>query len=503
MNTKVASLSSLITEKVKARISASHLASSIARVAVMSVVFLAMGTGGTNTARADDPSIPFERYKLKNGLEVILHQDNRVPLVAVSIWYHVGSGDEKPGKSGYAHLFEHMLFQGSEHVGEDRHFSILRNIGASQVNGTTNNDRTNYFEVVPSNQLETVLWMESDRLGFFLPMLTKKSLDNQIEVVRNERRQRYDNVPYGKTRFAINEVLYPEGHPFRYLVIGLHQDLEAASLDDIKTFYKEWYVPSNATLAIGGDFETEEAKALIQKWFGGLPTASPPSAKAKAARKAQLDKLIEESKKGASKRIEIKDEFASLRRLDYLWHSPSFFTPGDAELDIVAGALGREGTGRLYKRLVLGAKLAKSVSVSQISKELSSVFQISVMVKPGAKIAKIEKILEQEIEKIRSKPVTKEEFERVVVGQEASFIWSLEPVLARVETLQSYNHFVGNPDYITEDLDRLRKANLENITKVAAEVLAPAARFTVLTSPGKSPGKPPEKPKRASKKGDK
>src|SRR5438105_1851136 len=188
----------------------------------------------TATASAEDPKIAFEKYKLPNGLEVILAPDNSVPIVSVNVWYHVGSGDEVPGKSGFAHLFEHMMFQGSKNTGPDAHFKILRQIGAGNVNGTTNTDRTNYFEVVPSHQIETALWLESDRMGHLLDILDSKEMANQIDVVRNERRQNYDNVPYRKATFKTYEALFPEGHPYRYLTIGRHEDLERASVDDVK-----------------------------------------------------------------------------------------------------------------------------------------------------------------------------------------------------------------------------------------------------------------------------
>ena len=225
----------------------------------------------------DIPKIAFERYHLDNGLEIILHQDNRVPLVAVNVWYHVASGDETPGKSGFAHLFEHMLFQGSKHVGTDMHFEILKGIGATQVNGTTSSDRTNYYEVVPSNYLETALWLESDRMGYMLPLLTQESLDNQIEVVRNERRQRYDNFPYGRNMLTASSLLYPKDHPYRYMTIGRHEDLVNASLEDVVAFYRRWYVPANATLVLAGDFENARAKQLIEKWFGTFPKTDKPS----------------------------------------------------------------------------------------------------------------------------------------------------------------------------------------------------------------------------------
>ncbi len=424
-------------------------------------------------SHAEDPRLAFERYTLDNGLEVILHQDNSVPLVAVNVWYHVASGDETPGKSGFAHLFEHMLFQGSKNVGEDKHFDLLKNIGASGINGTTNTDRTNYFEVVPSHQLETALWIESDRMGYLLPLLNQKSLNNQIEVVRNERRQNYDNVPYGKTRFALSAGLYPEGHPYRYLTIGKHEDLESATLDDVIGFYKEWYMPANATLCLAGDFDTAEAKALVNKWFGSFPKTTKPAHKKPAMPDIQVP------------RQEITDDFAKLRRIEWAWHTPGNFAPGDAELDIVASALADTGTGRLYKILVHEKQLAQSVSAYQSSQGASSYFSLAVTARTGADMAEIEKIVDAEMEKIRTEAVTEREFARVVTGKEASFVWSLEDLLARANLLQSYNHYVGNPDYITADLDRYRNTTPEKTRDVAAKYLVADRKVVVITQPAK------------------
>ncbi|MBT8493396.1 MAG: insulinase family protein, partial [Deltaproteobacteria bacterium] len=403
-----------------------------------------------------------------------LHQDNRVPLVAVNIWYHVGSGDETPGKSGFAHLFEHMLFQGSKHVGEDKHFEVLKNIGATGVNGTTNPDRTNYFEVVPSHQLETALWLESDRMGYLLPMVTKKSLDNQIEVVRNERRQRYDNVPYGKTRFVKASLLYPEGHPYRYLTIGKHSDLTSASLDDVVGFYKKWYPASNATLVIAGDFETAQVKKLVQKWFGSFPKQPKP------ARQQVKAPIITKAK-----REKVEDKFAKLRRLEYVWPSPRYYGPGDAELDLFANALAANGVGRLYEILVHKKQWAQSVSAYQGSRQFSSEFTVSITLKPDADLAKVEKIVNRELDKLRKRPMKKAEFDRAVVAMEKGFIWNLESLSARANMLQSYNHFVGDPGYISKDLDRWRKSSPAKIRKVAEKVLAPNRRIEVLTVPAK------------------
>src|SRR4051812_14540050 len=256
-------------------------------------------------AHADDPKLAFEKYTLPNGLEVILAPDPSIPLVAVNVWYHVGSGDEVPGKSGFAYLFEHMMFQGSKNVGSDKHFEVLRKLGSDEINGTTNSDRTNYFEVVPSNQLETGLWLESDRMSHLLEMLDKDALANQIDVVRNERRQRYDNAPYNKARFALQAALYPEGHPYRYFTIGKHEDLVAASVDDVKAFYKTWYVPANATLALVGDFDVATAKQLVTKWFGSFPASKKPAVVTIAAPVV------------AAQQLAVEDPFAKLRQITF------------------------------------------------------------------------------------------------------------------------------------------------------------------------------------------
>jgi predicted Zn-dependent peptidase len=427
-------------------------------------------------AESRDPRIEFERYKLDNGLEVILHQDNSIPLVAVDVWYHVGAGDEVPGRSGFAHLFEHMLFQGSKHIGEDKHFEILKGLGSSP-NGSTNFDRTNYFEVVPSHHLETALWIESDRMGYLLPLVTEPSLKNQIDVVRNERRQSYDNEPYGKTRFAVSHLLHPEGHPYRDLVIGKHEDLEAAELADVQGFYKKWYVPGNATLVIAGDFDSKTARELVQKWFGSFPKTSKPS-----HRKLEMP-VIKHA------RDEVKDSLAKLRRVEYVWHTPAFFAPGDAELDILANALAASGTGRLYKILVHEKQLAQAVASFQASRQHSSYFTVSVTAKSGADLKEIERIMNEEIEKVRSEPITQREFDRAVVEQESGFVWGLESLLARAELLQKYNHYAGNPDFISADLDRYRKSSPAAIQKIAATFLVPDRRAEVLTVPATPEGK--------------
>jgi predicted Zn-dependent peptidase len=422
-------------------------------------------------AAADDPKIPHERYLLDNGLEVILHQDNTVPLVAVDVWYHVGSGVEQPGRAGFAHLFEHMMFQRSVHVGEDEWFARMRAAGASNMNGSTTFDRTNYFVVLPSHQLEAALWAEADRMGYLLPTVTQESLDNQKDAVRNEKRQNYDNVPYGLVRERRHLLLFPQGHPYKQLVIGKHEDVQAATLEDVRRFYQTWYVPANATLVIAGDFDVAAAKQLVQKWFGSFPkTTKPPVRKLPAP---TLGKRVRET---------MRDRFAKLRQISWAWHAPAAYAEGSAELDILAAALASD-TGRLYRRLVVDTKLATSVSARNDDMQLAGMFVIAVQLRSDADLAKVEKIVEEELDKVRTAAISQREFDRVVINREAGFVWGLQDLLSRAETLQRYNHFVGRPDFITGDLDRLRKSSPDKVRATAARYLGRDNRVEILVVP--------------------
>ena len=429
----------------------------------------------SSPAFADDPKLEFEKYKLPNGLEVILSRDNTVPLVAVNVWYHVGSGDEVVGRSGFAHLFEHMMFQGCQNVGSDKHFEILRQIGASEVNGTTNPDRTNYYEVVPSNYLETALWLESDRMGHMLGLLDRKALDNQIDVVRNERRQNYDNRPYRKALFAIYAALYPEGHPYRYLTIGKHEDLTAASVDDVKNFFKTWYVPSNATVAIVGDIDIAATKKLVDKWFASFPSSTRPTEKKVPAPAAKPTTVA------------VEDSFAKQRQATFVWHSPANFADGDAELSIAADALAGEGYGRLYKQLVLGKQLATSVSASQDGSTFSGTFDITVTLRSEASMDDVKKIVMAEVAKLAAENLTDREIKRVVADAEASSIYRLQNLNARANALQGYNHYLGDPGKLTWDLDRYRNAKADKIRTTFAKYVVPGNVVTVITNPASAP----------------
>ncbi|MEP6865725.1 MAG: pitrilysin family protein [Deltaproteobacteria bacterium] len=422
-------------------------------------------------ARADDPKLAFEKYTLPNGLEVILAPDPSIPLVAVNVWYHVGSGDEVPGKSGFAHLFEHMMFQGSKNVGSDKHFEVLRKLGSDEINGTTNSDRTNYFEVVPANQLETGLWLESDRMSHLLDLVDKDALANQIDVVRNERRQRYDNAPYNKAKFALQAALYPEGHPYRYFTIGKHEDLVSASVDDVKAFYKTWYVPANATIALVGDFDVATAKQLVTKWFGSFPASKKPTVVTVAAPAV------------AAQQLAVEDPFAKLRQITFAWHSPAKYAAGDAELAFVADALTREGTGRLYKLLVYAKQLAQSVRADQDSQQFSGTFQITVDLRPDADAAVVQQLVLDEVAKVTREPLAAKEMARLVAAQEVGVVRGLESVNGRANRLQQYNHFLGDPGKLTWDLDRFRTAQPEAVRDTAAKYLQRDRVITITTTP--------------------
>ncbi len=454
---------------------ATHALAAISLVALTPRAF-----ADDKAAPSADPKIPFERYTLPNGLEVILAPDPSVPLVAVNIWYHVGSGYEVPGKSGFAHLFEHMLFQGSKNVGADKHFEVLRKIGADQINGTTNTDRTNYFELVPSNQLDVGLWLESDRMSHLLEMLTKTSLDNQIDVVRNERRQSYENQPYGKSRLALYDALYPAGHPYKFTTIGLPEDLQNATVEDVKNFYRTWYVPANATLTLSGDFEIADAKAHVETWFGTFPRSDKPKVVTIAAPPPI-----------ASKRIEVEDDLAKLRQVTWAWHSPANYGPDDAELDVVAEALAREGTGRLYRVLVHDKQLAQQVRASQEGMGFSGIFSITVQLRSNADLGEVEKAVADELDKIRRENLADREVARVVTANEAAVVYRLEALMQRANVLQSYNHYLGNPDSITWDLDRFRSTTPDKIRAAVTRWLSPDHVIELVTMPGKNGGGAP------------
>jgi zinc protease len=435
-------------------------------------VALLAGTVPAVSPTADLPQIAFEKYTLSNGLEVILHEDHRMPEVAVDVWYKVGSRDEAPGRTGFAHLFEHVMFQGTKHIPEDKYFEYLQKAGASNVNGSTSPDRTNYFEVVPSNQLELALWLESDRMGFLLQRPSfKETLDNQRDVVKNEKRQRYENRPVGLISKVLAEALYPPDHPYYHEVIGSMEDLTAASVADVQAFFRTYYAPGNATLTIAGDIDRPKAKELVEKYFGPVPAGE--AVPRRAAGSARL---------AAPKRIAMEAKIQQPQLyVDY--PSPANFAPGDRELDVLASLLGNGKASRLYKRLVYDLKIAQSVSASQQSQLLASTFEITASPMPGHTLDEILAVIDEEIVGLQEKPVEAAELDRGKNQIESEMVRSLEPLLARAERLQSYNDLLNDPGFVTEDLRRYRAVDAAAVQRAAQEILRKDGRVVVTVEP--------------------
>lgn len=396
-----------------------------------------------------------EKTRLANGLEVILDEDHRTPIVTVNVWYHVGSKDEAPHRNGFAHLFEHVMFQGSKHVPEDTYFRNLEKAGATSINGTTNTDRTNYFETVPANRLDLALWLESDRMAYLLDHADEATFKSQREVVKNERRQNYENAPYGLVIEAIRREVYPEGHPYHLLTIGTPADLDAARLEDVRAFFRTYYVPNNATITLSGDFDRKKALGLVEKWFGPIPRGKD------VARKKPAPVTL-----AGETRIEI-EAGVELPRVYVTWPTPPFFAPGDGELDLVGHVLTGGKTSRLWKRLVYDMQIAQSVSASQQSSELGSLFEIVATVKPGHTPAEILKVIDEELDKLRKGGVEDGELGRAKTSIVADNLYDVERSSARGNRLNSYNHYVGDPAYFDRDVARTTTATTKSLTDAA------------------------------------
>lgn len=406
------------------------------------------------------PRIEFEKYRLSNGLDVILHQDHSIPLVAVNIWYHVGSKNEKPGRTGFAHLFEHMMFEGSQHH-DSEYFEPLEKIGGS-INGSTSEDRTNYWENVPTNYLELALWLESDRMGFLLPAMTQERLDNQRDVVKNERRQGLDNQPYGKVYELLPPLLYPDDHPYSWTVIGSMADLSAASLEDVSQFFRTYYTPSNASLCIAGDFDPSAARQMVEKYFSSIPPGPPVDS---------LSCWIPEL--DGVKRALAEDN-VRLPRLYYAWHTPAQYTPGDAEFVMLAQILATGKTSRLYRRLVYELQIAQDVNVYQSSGELGSYFLVIATAREGHALEELEEATDAELGKILTDGITPGELAEAQTTREAGFVRHLEQIGGfggKADQLNNYNIMLGDPGKFQWDLDRYTKATVEDVQEYAKRYL--------------------------------
>jgi zinc protease len=415
--------------------------------------------------------IAYTKHVLGNGLPVLIHQDRHCPIVAVNLWYHVGSKNEQPGRTGFAHLFEHLMFEGSAHY-DHGYFQPLQQAGAV-LNGSTNADRTNYWEVVPTGSLELALWMESDRMGHLLPALTEAKFHNQRDVVLNERRQNYENRPYGMAPMAILQTLFPPAHPYHWLTIGSADDLGAASLEDVREFFARYYHPRNASLALAGDVQADQVMPLVEAYFGGIEAGLP----------------VEPVKASAPTPVEARlvlEDTVELPRLYLNWHSPAIFAPGDAELDLAADVLGEGKSSRLYRRLVYEGRLAADVAAVQQSRELSGFFQVISTAAPGHTLAELEEQITAQIEAIAASGPTPDELERSHAQAEAHFVYRVQTVGGfggKSDQLNQYNVFIGDPGYFELDLARYRAATPESIRDACDRFLAGRPRVALSIVP--------------------
>jgi zinc protease len=415
-------------------------------------------------------AVPYTQFTLPNGLQVIPHEDHRVPMVATNIWYHVGSDRELPGRTGFAHLFEHLMFMGSGHVKLGEFDDLLESTGGDN-NASTSQDRTNYWITVPSNALSLALYLESDRMGYLLDAMSPKTVDAQRDVVKNERRQSYENRPYGIAELELSALLYPPDHPYHWPTIGNMADLSAASYDDVVNFFKKYYSPNNASLVIAGDIDPKATRQMVEHWFGSIPRGAhvPPLAPPAAELTSVVTKTV-------SDRVQ-------LPRLYLAWLTPPLLEPGDAALDVASSILADGKNSRLYKRLVYDLQIAQNVTAFQQSQELSSTFNIIVTPRPGHTIDEVKKIVDEELDKLRDEPPTEHEVQRAVNQIEASFYNSMERVGGFggiADQLNSYYTETGNPEYFNEDLSRYRALAPSDI-QAAVRRWLPADRRVELT----------------------
>ena len=423
-------------------------------------------------------TISYDKFTLPNGLDVILHEDHALPMTAVNVWYHVGSKDEQAGKTGFAHLFEHVMFEGSKH--HDRsYFEPLQKVGAN-LNGSTSSDRTNYWETVPSNYLELALWLESDRMGYLLDALDQKRFDVQRDVVKNERRQSYENRPYGMAHLLLQSAVFPSPHPYSWPVIGSMEDLDAASLDDVRDFFRRYYAPSNASLAIAGDFDPDDARRLVERYFGDIPPGSPIS---------RVGRMESDLRGQVS--LSMRDR-VQLARLYLVWPTGPIFGPDEAAVTILAGVLGDGRSSRLYDSLVYRKQIARDVGVYNHAQEIAGEFHLQVTLNEGHSPEQAEEALRDHIELIVQEPPTDEEIQRAKNRIRSAHVRQLERLGGfggRADQLNYYNTLSGDPGAINTDLDRYDAVTPEQVRRAAEATLNGAHVRLVVT---------PERPLRAS-----
>ncbi|MBI3046793.1 MAG: insulinase family protein [Acidobacteria bacterium] len=420
--------------------------------------------------------VPYEQFTLANGLTVILHRDASVPVAAVNVWYHVGSANERPGRTGLAHLFEHLMFEGSGHVAEGAFDTLLEAAGASS-NGSTDNDRTNYFIDLPANALELALFLESDRMGYLLDTMTPQRVDGQREVVKNERRQNLENRPYGMASIELDRLLWPPGHPYSWPTIGSMEDLTAASHEDVIAFFKTDYTPNNASLVIAGDIDIPRTRALVEKWFGEIPRG--PVVQPVMAPPAVLTEV---------KQRTIADQ-VRLPRLYLGWLTPRAYAPGTAALDVAAAMLTNGKNSRLYNRLVYETQMAQDVTAVQRSGALGSSFLIVATARPGRTVAELQQAIDEEIQRLRREPPQAREMQRVINQIQASFYRAMERVGGfggKANQMNAYYFAGAGPDFFAEDLARYTSVTAADVQAAVLRWLPPDRRVELIVEPEKA-----------------
>ena len=451
------------------------------RSLLLALIALVVVVAPPRAAADDTPpraplSVPYTLFTLPNGLRVVLHEDHSVPVVAVNVWYHVGSGREKPGRTGFAHLFEHLMFEGSGHVKEGDFDNLLEGAGGDN-NGSTNNDRTNYYLNVPSHALELALFLESDRMGYLLDAMSPGKVDGQRDVVKNERRQGVENQPYGQAFITLSETLFPKGHPYHWPTIGYMDDLTAASYDDVTDFFKQYYGPNNATLVVAGDIDPAKTRTLVERWFSDVkrgpdvPPFSAPPVELSGVTKTTITDRVQ------------------LPRIYLAWIGPPVYKPGDAELDVAAEVLAGGKSSRLYKRLVYDLQIAQNVFAFQEDGDLASIFAIVATARPGHTLDELTKVIDEELERLRETAAEPREVVRVINRYEAAFYDGLERVGRRADALNAYVTQTGNPDYFAEDLARYQILTPTDIQAAIRTWLPSDRRVELSVLPAAAPSK--------------
>jgi zinc protease len=430
-------------------------------------ILLALLAAAPLSAQTPDLRVPYVKDTLENGLTIIVHEDRSAPVVTVNVWYHVGSGDELPGRTGFAHLFEHLMFMGSEHAPYPEFDTRLEAAGARN-NGSTTTDRTNYYEWGPSSALPLMLWLEADRMGWLLPTMDAAKVDLQRDVVKNERRQRVDNQPYGLAGETLLGMLYPAGHPYSWPVIGSMTDLSAATLDDTRSFFRTWYAPNNAAIVVAGDVRAADVFRMARELFSAIPRGP-------AITRQQAAPIVLERDT-----VAVLEDRVQLPRLHWAWHSPAKSDPRSAAVDIAAYILGGGKTSRLVKALQFDRQLAASAFVRQDARRQGSTVYLAATARPGVTLAQLQDVVRAEIATLAADGPTDRELEQAKNGIEAAFLRNLETVEDKADRLNAYFYETGEPDGFAAELARYRAVTADDVKAAMQLLLAPKAVLSIV-----------------------